>query len=192
MIKCLTNYPIGIIRDLVTFSVINGLNFHIWCTHSLTTYTFYMAIRNLTHWGRDKMATISQMTLSKPIFLNENIQIPIKIWLKFVPKAPINNIPTMVQIMAWRRPGDKPLSETMMVCLLTHICITRPQWVKSLSPLLQGWGMRQPQHISPVHNKHNNGLNCLSSVLPSKMGQPQHVSPEFNQGWYCWSYLLYK
>ena len=31
--------------------------------------------------------------------------------------------------MAWRRSGDKPLSETMMVSLLTHICVTRPQWV---------------------------------------------------------------
>ena len=36
--------------------------------------------------------------------------------------------------MAWRRPGDKPLSEPMMVSLLTHICITRPQWVNSLWP----------------------------------------------------------
>ena len=32
--------------------------------------------------------------------------------------------------MAWCRPGDKPLSESMMVSLLTHICVTRPQWVK--------------------------------------------------------------
>ena len=32
--------------------------------------------------------------------------------------------------MAWRRPGDKPLSEPMMVCLPTHICVARPQWVK--------------------------------------------------------------
>ena len=32
--------------------------------------------------------------------------------------------------MAWRRPGDKPLSEVMMVSLLTHICVDRPQWVK--------------------------------------------------------------
>ena len=31
--------------------------------------------------------------------------------MKFVPKGPINNIPALVQIMAWRRPGDKPLSE---------------------------------------------------------------------------------
>ena len=67
----------------------------------------------------------------KCIFLNENGWIPIKISLKFVPKGPINNIPALVQIMAWRRPGDKPLSEPMMVRSLTHICVTRPQWVKT-------------------------------------------------------------
>ena len=49
--------------------------------------------------------------------------------LKFVPKGPINNIPALVQKMAWRRPGNKPLSEPMMVNLLMHICVTRPQWV---------------------------------------------------------------
>ena len=65
----------------------------------------------------------------KRIFLNENVIISIKISLKFVPKGPINNIPALVQIMAWRLPGDKPLSEAMMVSLLTHICVTRPQWV---------------------------------------------------------------
>ena len=67
----------------------------------------------------------------KPIFFNENIRISINIPLKFVPKVPINNNPALIQIMAWRRPGDKPLSESMMVCLLTHICVTRPQWVKT-------------------------------------------------------------
>ena len=39
------------------------------------------------------------------IFLNENVLIPIKMSLKFVPKSPINNIPALFQIMAWRRPG---------------------------------------------------------------------------------------
>ena len=65
----------------------------------------------------------------KCIFLNENAWISIKISLKFVPNGPINKIPALVQIMAWRRSGDKPLSEPMMVSLLTHICVTRPQWV---------------------------------------------------------------
>ena len=50
----------------------------------------------------------------KCIFLNENVSIAIKISLKFVPKGPINNIPPLVQIMAWRRTGDEPLSEPMM------------------------------------------------------------------------------
>ena len=89
----------------------------------------------------------------KCIFLIENVWIPTIISLKFVPKGPINNIPALVQIMAWRPPGDKPLSEPMMVSLLTHICVTRPQWVKimawrqsggkplfySATPSLIGW-----------------------------------------------------
>ena len=63
----------------------------------------------------------------KCIFLNEKVLISIKISLKFIPKCPINNIPTLVQIMAWRRPGDKPLSEPIMIISLTHICVARPQ-----------------------------------------------------------------
>ena len=65
----------------------------------------------------------------KCIFFNENVWILIKISLKFVPKGPINNIPALVQIMAWRRPGNKPLSEPIMVRLPMHISVTRLQWV---------------------------------------------------------------
>ena len=50
----------------------------------------------------------------KCIFLNENVWIPSNISLKFDPQGPINNIPALVQIMAWRRPGDKPLSGPMI------------------------------------------------------------------------------
>ena len=66
----------------------------------------------------------------KFIFLNENVRISIKNSLKFVPIGPIDNIPEFVHIMVWRRPGEKPLSEPMMVRLPTHLCVTRPQWVK--------------------------------------------------------------
>ena len=34
--------------------------------------------------------------------------------MKFVPKGLVNNILALVQIMAWRQTGDKPLSEVMM------------------------------------------------------------------------------
>ena len=84
----------------------------------------------LTHWGRDKMDAIFQTTFFKCIFLNENVWISLKISLKFVPRVPVNNIPALVLIKAWRRPGNKPLSEPMIVSLPTHICVTRPQWVR--------------------------------------------------------------
>ena len=77
--------------------------------------------RNRRHFADD---------IFKCILMNENVKISIKFSLKSVPRGPINNIPALVQIMAWRRSCDKPLSEPMMVSLLTHICVTRPQWVK--------------------------------------------------------------
>ena len=83
----------------------------------------------LTHWCQ-KNGRLFADNIFKCILLNENVWIPNKISLKFVPKGPINNNPSLVQIMAWRLPGDKPLSEPMMVSSLTHICFTRPQWVK--------------------------------------------------------------
>ena len=87
----------------------------------------------------------------KCIPLNENVWIFIKISQKFVLKGPINNIASLVQIMAWWRPGAKPLSEPMMVNLLTHICITQPQWVKF-----------NPSSASPIH-RHKLGLYSLRS-----------------------------
>ena len=57
-----------------------------------------------------------------------------EILLKFVPKGPVNNVPALVQIMAWHWPGKKPLSEPMMLRSLIHICIPRPQWVRQ-----EGW-----------------------------------------------------
>ena len=72
-------------------------------------------ISALTHWGRDKMDAILPDNIFKFIFLNANLWIVIKISQKFVPKGAMNNIPALVQVMAWHRPGDKPLSEPMMV-----------------------------------------------------------------------------
>ena len=63
------------------------------------------------------------------IFLNEKFRILIQISLKFVPKDPIGNKSAMVQVMAWRRTGDKSLHESMLSHSLTHICGTRERWV---------------------------------------------------------------
>ena len=92
----------------------------------------------LTHSERDKWPPFLDDSF-KCIFWNENVWISIKISLKIVS---IKNIPALVQIIAWRRPGDKPVSEPIMVRSMTHICITRPQWV--LTPTNQ-------QLISNLH-----------------------------------------
>ena len=89
-----------------------------WCNESLVN-TLRLR-QNGRHFPDD---------IFKCIFLNEKVWILINISQKFVPKCSINNIPVLVQIMAWRRPGNKPLSVPMMVSFPTHICVTRPQWV---------------------------------------------------------------
>ena len=103
----------------------------------------------LTHWGQDEIDAICNC-----IFLNENVSISIKISLKFILKGPTNNIPTLVQIMVWRRPGAKPLSEPMMVILLTHICGTWSQWVN-------------PQWVSQSVNTYRGAVSrhCLHEIV---------------------------
>ena len=70
-----------------------------------------VAINTLTPRQNDRDFTDD---IFKYIFLNDNDWISIRISLKFVPKFSINNMPALVQIMAWRRPGDKLLFEPMM------------------------------------------------------------------------------
>ena len=59
----------------------------------------------------------------KWILLNENELIWLEISLKFVPNVSINDFPALVQIMAGRPPGDKPLSKPIVISLLTHISL---------------------------------------------------------------------
>ena len=60
------------------------------------------------------MAAILADDIFNCIFLSENDRIPIRISLKYVPRSPIDNKAALVQVMAWRRTGDKPLPEPMM------------------------------------------------------------------------------
>ena len=86
-----------------------------WIDHYCVIYTSVNTLRprqNCHHFTDD---------IFKCIFLNKDIWILLNISLKFVHKVRINNIPALVQTMAWHRPGDKPLSEPITVSLLTHI-----------------------------------------------------------------------
>ena len=95
-----------------------------WPTGELCAFNTLRPRQNGRHFADD---------IFKRIFLSENVWISMKISLNFVLEVSINNIPALVQIMAPRRPSNKSLSESMMVSLLTHICVTRPQWVNSLT-----------------------------------------------------------
>ena len=63
--------------------------------------------RNCRHFANDNFICI---------FLYENVWISFNISLKFAPKSGINNVLALVQIMAWRRLGDNPLSAAMLLC----------------------------------------------------------------------------
>ena len=99
------------------------------CFYPCSTFVVVLLYRILWYIGAEATWPPFPDNIFKCIFKNENVWISVKISLEFIPTGPINNIPAMVQIMALRRLGNKPLSEPIMVSLLTHICVTRPRWV---------------------------------------------------------------
>ena len=70
------------------------------------------------------------------ILLHEKCWILIQIYLKYILIGPVNNNPTLVQIMAWQWTGDEPLSEPMMIQFTDAYIPTQPQWVKAPFPYL--------------------------------------------------------
>ena len=57
------------------------------------------------------MDATSTDNIFKCIFMNEKFCISIRISLKFVPNGPIDNKSALVQVLACRWSGNKPLSE---------------------------------------------------------------------------------
>ena len=97
-----------------------------------------------------KMAAISQTMFSNAFSWMKIFEFCSRFhWRLFL------NIPSLVQIMAWRRPADKPLSEPMMVSLLTHICGAWPQWV--------------------INDIEQNGQIATLSILTTTYYQERHI-----------------
>ena len=93
------------------------LSFGIWsvdcCYCCLLLFLLFSWYQQISPWT--KMETILADEYFKCIFLNGNDRFPIWISLKFVPMSPYGNTPALVQVMAWYRPGDRPLPEPMYV-----------------------------------------------------------------------------
>ena len=112
-------------------------------TRSLNGFLFYAVVcfqyRYNTLRPRQHGCNFAE-DISKRIFLN----------------GPINTTPALVQIMAWRRPGDKPLSESVFVRLPTHICVARPEWVQWIQRLnvwiqVNNWQLATDKwHLAPM------------------------------------------
>ena len=99
--------------------------------HRCPSFLMHIII-HLTHWGRDKVDAISQMTFSSQYSWMKMLELRLKFHWSLFLRVQLTMFPALVQIMAWRPSGDKPLSEPMMVSSLTHICVTRPQWVNNI------------------------------------------------------------
>ena len=73
--------------------------------------------------------------------------------------------------MAWRRPGDKPLSESMMVSLLTHMCATQHQLVSYCGIIKSSLKQIQCQfhYLANYSNEeHANNRNNMRNIMPLK------------------------
>ena len=66
--------------------------------------------RDLTHLPLGQNGSLFADNIFRCIFVNEKFCILMKISLKSVPKGPIDINQALIQIMAWRQIGAKPLS----------------------------------------------------------------------------------
>ena len=102
----------------------------------------------------------------KRMSFNENVWISIKMSPKFVPRGPISKIPALFQIMAWRRPGDKPLSEAMLVASLgLNELILVSGMIKDLSMMYRALWDRRHEGATRISQ-------CTRRVAPSALTYP--------------------
>ena len=92
---------------LILDNALRQIHDHVWVSHLKQSWSSPSG-QNGCHFAND---------IVRCIFVNEKC-ILIKISLTFVPKCPIYNNPALVQIMFWRRIGDKPLFEPMLTRFL--------------------------------------------------------------------------
>ena len=139
----------------------------LWCGHycicpSITLYRTIAPLSVNTLRPRQNGRHFTDDIL-KCIFLNENIWILIQISLKFVPRGPNNNIAALVQVMACRWPGDKPLSEPMMdQWWLVYWCICASLGLNELN--FNGWEIIHCTYLREISNSNSNTFDYRGPV----------------------------
>ena len=80
------------------------------------------------------MVIISQVTFSRAFSRTKEFIF----WFKshwFVPKGPVDNAATLVQVTVWRRKGNKPLSKTMLTRFTDAYMRHGGRWVKTYTEI---------------------------------------------------------
>ena len=115
----------------VVIKNLEGNQPHDYISHEIMAFrqcwpvTCCLVIYILTHWGLDKIAAILPTTFSNAFSWMKMHTFRFSLFLRF----------ELTIFQHWFRQwlgadqATMPLSEPMMVTLLMHICVTRPQWM---------------------------------------------------------------
>ena len=71
------------------------------------------------------------------VFTWMKMVVPIQVSLKYISMSPINSKLALVQVMAWRRAGDKPLPELMMTQLIHAYVRQKGRWVTGIDTKIE-------------------------------------------------------
>ena len=130
----------------------------------------------LTQWGRYKMDAISQ-TFSIAFSWMKIFEFWLQFdWLKSVSTHPINNIPAMVQIMAWRRPCDNISYEPMMISLPTPICVIWPQRVNGMHVFAYTGELSGKPRFQCHHERKSEACNACGKLFRDSSSLESHIS----------------
>ena len=108
----------------------------LWYLFYSKVYVPWFINHSFTHWNREKKCTISRMAFEMQLYEWKCLNFELN-FTEICFKGAIDNIPALVQIMACNWLDDKPSYEPMVIFLLTHTCVTRPQWVMKLIMWIQ-------------------------------------------------------
>ena len=132
-----------------------------------------IANRNTQHM-KNYRCHVSNIPPIQMSCLHENDRIPIHSSLKYVWRSPINHLTELIQVMAWRRTGDKPLPEPRMT---QYMCGTRGRGVNNLCSLDHRVNYKIMFHIMSIEMFSHNLLQ-INSMKTSVM--PTHTRWEFS------------
>ena len=180
---------------------------HGWVMHLVVLLKYNHIYPYFNTWRPRQNGRNFPDDIFKCIFLNENVWISIKITLNFDPKGPINNIPALVEIIAWRRPGDKPLSQPMSEELYYFECsyffplVLFPEQSPSLNQhctsvvdvCIRVYNEIKAQLLpTPAKSHYTFNLRDLSKVFQGiLMADPTKIEVSLHDGIITWTYFTH-